>query len=131
MLVLTRKPQERIQIGENITITIVRIKGRAVRVGIEAPDSVRIVRGELNASIDPPSDPTSVGQCDEESVAEAHAPAMPRGLRRPGGGRGEMARHSAANEAGATHVLEAHIGLRRARRGAMVSCVTTVLSATA
>ena len=47
MLVLTRKNQEKIQIGENITITIVRIKGNSVRVGIEAPDDVRVVRGEL------------------------------------------------------------------------------------
>ena len=35
MLVLTRKSQEKIQIGENITITILRVKGLAVRVGID------------------------------------------------------------------------------------------------
>ena len=47
MLVLTRKLQERIHIGENITITVVRIKGNTVRVGIEAPGDVRVVRGEV------------------------------------------------------------------------------------
>ena len=47
MLVLTRKHQERIQIGSSITITIVRIQGNAVRVGIEAPRDVRVVRGEV------------------------------------------------------------------------------------
>jgi carbon storage regulator CsrA len=47
MLVLTRKLQETIQIGENITITIVRIKGNTVRVGIEAPRDVRVARGEV------------------------------------------------------------------------------------
>jgi len=46
MLVLTRKLQERIHIGDNITITVVKIKGNTVRVGIEAPCDVRIVRGE-------------------------------------------------------------------------------------
>lgn len=47
MLVLTRKLQERIHIGENITITVVKIKGNTVRVGIEAPGDVRVIRGEV------------------------------------------------------------------------------------
>ena len=50
MLVLTRKAQEKIQIGDKITVTIVRIKGQAVRVGIDAPENVRIMRGELAAA---------------------------------------------------------------------------------
>jgi carbon storage regulator CsrA len=49
MLVLTRKLQEKIHIGENITITVVRIQGNTVRVGIEAPGDVRVVRGEVMA----------------------------------------------------------------------------------
>ena len=48
MLVLTRKYQEKIRIGENITITVLRMKGKAVRLGIEAPSSVPVVRGELS-----------------------------------------------------------------------------------
>ncbi len=47
MLVLTRKTQERIQIGDDVVITVVRIKGNTVRVGIEAPREIRVVRGEL------------------------------------------------------------------------------------
>jgi len=47
MLVLTRKQQQKIQIGENITVTILRVKGSVVRLGIEAPDDVRILRSEL------------------------------------------------------------------------------------
>lgn len=47
MLVLTRKEQEQIRIGDSITITIVRIKGNTVRVGIEAPRDVHVVRSEL------------------------------------------------------------------------------------
>lgn len=47
MLVLTRKAQQQIQIGDNITVTIVRVKGQSVRIGIEAPRNVRVVRGEL------------------------------------------------------------------------------------
>ncbi len=47
MLVLTRKAQEKIQIGDNIVLTILRVKGQAVRVGIEAPRDVRVLRSEL------------------------------------------------------------------------------------
>jgi len=48
MLVLTRKQQEKIYIGDQVTITIVRIQGNTVRVGIEAPQNVRVIRGELS-----------------------------------------------------------------------------------
>lgn len=47
MLVLTRKAQQKIRVGENITITILRVKGQSVRVGIEAPRDIHVVRGEL------------------------------------------------------------------------------------
>ena len=47
MLVLTRKLQERICIGNDITVTVLRVKGQQVRIGIEAPRDVRVIRGEL------------------------------------------------------------------------------------
>lgn len=47
MLVLSRKKEEQIQIGPEITITILRIKGRSVQIGIEAPTGVTILRSEL------------------------------------------------------------------------------------
>jgi carbon storage regulator len=47
MLVLSRKEDERIQIGDDITITVVRIQGDKVRIGIEAPQTVPVVRDEL------------------------------------------------------------------------------------
>ena len=66
MLVLTRKPQEKIQIGDNITITIIKTKGKTVRVGIEAPTDVPILRGEIAASEE--ADVTSVAE--EPSTVE-------------------------------------------------------------
>ena len=48
MLVLSRKPGEKILIGEDITVTVVRIGPNTVRIGIEAPRSMKIVREELN-----------------------------------------------------------------------------------
>ena len=47
MLVLTRKHQERIQIGDDIVITVLKTKGKTVRLGIEAPQSMTVLRGEL------------------------------------------------------------------------------------
>jgi len=49
MLVLTRKLKEQIRVGNEITITILRVSGKSVRVGIEAPREVRVVRAELPA----------------------------------------------------------------------------------
>jgi len=47
MLVLSRKPGEQLKIGNDITVTILEIHGRTVRVGVQAPGNVRILRGEL------------------------------------------------------------------------------------
>lgn len=47
MLVLTRKVKQQIQIGENIVVTILHVRGQAVRVGIEAPRQVRVARSEI------------------------------------------------------------------------------------
>jgi carbon storage regulator len=47
MLVLTHKIDEKLHIGHNVTVTILRIKGRAVKVGIEAPVDVRVLREAL------------------------------------------------------------------------------------
>ncbi len=65
MLVLTRKRQEQIRIGENITLTILRIKGNTVRVGIEAPRDVRVIRGEL---------PTKSTECLAETTGNGELP---------------------------------------------------------
>lgn len=51
MLVLTRKADQKIIIGEEIEITIVRVRGNAVRLGINAPREVSVVRGELDRKI--------------------------------------------------------------------------------
>lgn len=47
MLVLSRKPGERILIGDNVAITVVRIGPNSVRIGIDAPRDMNIVREEL------------------------------------------------------------------------------------
>lgn len=47
MLVLSRKLGEKVQIGDDVTLTVVSITGNRVQLGIEAPAAVRIFRGEL------------------------------------------------------------------------------------
>jgi carbon storage regulator len=47
MLVLTRKTGEAIRIGDNINVTVVKVQGNRVRIGIEAPRSVEVNRAEL------------------------------------------------------------------------------------
>jgi len=47
MLVLSRRESERIKLGDAIVVTVVRVAGDRVRLGIEAPTDVLILRGEL------------------------------------------------------------------------------------
>ena len=47
MLILSRRIDESIQIGDEITVTILDIKGKQVRVGINAPDDVTVHREEI------------------------------------------------------------------------------------
>lgn len=47
MLILTRKKGEVFYIGEDITIAVLGVKGGQVHIGIDAPDSINIVRKEL------------------------------------------------------------------------------------
>jgi carbon storage regulator len=64
MLILTRKVNEKIHLGDGISITIVAVRGKQVRVGIKAPAHVSIRRDEL------PVLPRPHTQPDEE-----HGPA--------------------------------------------------------
>jgi carbon storage regulator len=52
MLVLTRKQGEKIRIGDDVVITVVRTKGKAVRLGIQAPSHVPVLRGEIALAIE-------------------------------------------------------------------------------
>jgi carbon storage regulator len=51
MLVLTRKPGEKIMIGDDIVITVMEGRGDGVRIGIEAPRGVSIQRSEVVEAI--------------------------------------------------------------------------------
>jgi carbon storage regulator len=53
MLVLSRREGERIKLGDDMVITIVRVSGDKVRLGIEAPSGVLILRDELETAPEP------------------------------------------------------------------------------
>ena len=59
-MVLSRKTSERIQIGDSIVITVVKIAGNVVRLGIEAPKETAVVRQELFPNC-PSFQPTVLG----------------------------------------------------------------------
>ncbi len=59
MLVLSRKVGERIQIGDDVVVTVVEVLGNRVRLGIEAPRSKKVLRTEISdvAHLTPPNVP--------------------------------------------------------------------------
>jgi carbon storage regulator len=83
MLVLTRKPGERILIGDNIVVTILDSRGDGVRIGIDAPRGISIQREEvLRAVADANIAATEAGPEDAERIKAAlgilpTAPATP------------------------------------------------------
>jgi carbon storage regulator len=47
MLVLTRRVNERVVIGDNIVVTVLEVHGEQVRIGIEAPRDIKVFREEV------------------------------------------------------------------------------------
>jgi carbon storage regulator len=56
MLVLSRKPGEQIQIDGHITVTVLGVEGKRIRLGIDAPREVPIVRTELKSLLEEPNE---------------------------------------------------------------------------
>jgi len=64
MLVLSRKPGERILIGDDVRVTIIRIGPNSVRIGIDAPGDTNIIREELA--------PRDAAEADSRAQAAGH-----------------------------------------------------------
>ena len=65
MLVLTRKPNQSIMIGDDIEVSVLAIMGEKVRIGIEAPRSVPVFRKEVYVDIQRDRDAAKPGEVDE------------------------------------------------------------------
>jgi carbon storage regulator len=70
MLVLSRKQNERIRVGDSVVVTVVRVSGDKVRIGIEAPADVRVLRDEL--------DDDNLGDVTLDAAAELPIPRFLR-----------------------------------------------------
>ena len=86
MLVLARKKEQKIQIGRNITVTILKVKGQSVHLGIEAPGDVRILRGEFVAE-GPKHDKSATEPPDSADRPTADCAATPKRGHRGSGRR--------------------------------------------
>jgi len=78
MLVLTRKQNEKIQIGDQITIKVLKMKGKTVRLGIEAPPEVSVIRGEIAFEIEKEEVARTAQefQCESDSSDWRHGTTM-------------------------------------------------------
>jgi carbon storage regulator len=78
MLVLSRKVGEKLIIGGDITIVVNRVAGNRVTIGIEAPESVRVIRAELKPTLtnSPPVNRTAGAFERTEDAANASLPRL-------------------------------------------------------
>ena len=51
MLILSRKTDQQIKIGDDITLTIIELRGDQVKIGVEAPKSIKVFRQEVFSAI--------------------------------------------------------------------------------
>jgi carbon storage regulator len=65
MLIITRKPGEKIMLGDDVTIEVIEVSGSSVRIGIAAPRSLPVYREEIWSAV------------KEENAAAATTEALP------------------------------------------------------
>lgn len=131
MLVLTRKVQQQIKIGRNITLTIVRVSGQSVRIGIDAPQEVRIMRSEIahapkkvsvnrNEIAQAPRDIPPISDKEDgeppDEISEASGVARPRRAGLRSAGLRSAGLHNASLHSAGLHNRVAQIAARMPRK---------------
>jgi carbon storage regulator len=71
MLVLTRKPGEKILLGDDIVITVLDSRGDSIRIGIDAPRGVRIQRDEVVRAVSEANVAAANASPDAEDLLKA------------------------------------------------------------
>lgn len=69
MLVLTRKAGESVRIGDEVTVTVLEIRGEVVRVGIQAPRSIIVHRDELYQELRRANQQAATGEATAEQLS--------------------------------------------------------------
>jgi carbon storage regulator len=82
MLVLTRRVGEKIVVGGDVVITVKKVSGNRVAIGIEAPAETRILRGELEPFADGFAAEDDADVLDETYVARSMEPTAASGVLR-------------------------------------------------
>ena len=74
MLILSRKVNEKIMIGDNISVSIIEVRGEQVRIGVDAPKTVKVFRQEVYEAI----------KAENKAAAQSASvlPALELGVRR-------------------------------------------------
>ena len=85
MLVLSRKSKESIEIGDSVVVTVLEIRGNKVRIGIDAPKEIHVLRTELHDQV---SDPSGNSFRPTFAVAESFGPLGIEALETEGGPSG-------------------------------------------
>jgi carbon storage regulator len=81
MLVLSRKPGESIKLGDNIEVIIISVEGHRVRIGVNAPREVRIMRAEVDpALIQSNKDAAASAASTSSSLLKEAAARRPKAL---------------------------------------------------
>lgn len=68
MLVLSRRPMERIYIGDSVVVTVLEIRGNKARIGIDAPKEIHVLRSELQnqVSVASENNPRGIGALETD-----------------------------------------------------------------
>jgi len=73
MLIITRRPGEKLMVGDDVVIEVMEVSGSSVRIGIAAPKSVPVYREEIYRAV----------QEENKAAAEANASQLPDALPEP------------------------------------------------
>ena len=73
MLIITRRPGEKIMVGEDVVVEVIEVSGSSVRIGIAAPKSIPVYREEIWAAV----------KAENKAAAAAEADQVPDDLPAP------------------------------------------------
>ncbi len=74
MLIITRRPGEKVMIGDDVVVEILEVSGSSVRIGIAAPKSVRVYREEIYSAV---KEENAAAAASDVTVLPGELPADP------------------------------------------------------